>query len=247
MSLGFIILRHVNSEQTGKLWIECYDSIRKFYPLNKILIVDDFSNYEFIDTTKILSNTLIINSEFKGRGELLPYYYYFHNKLFDRAVIIHDSVFIQQYIDFGKENKFLWSFEHHWDHLYDHNPIIEVLNNKQLVKEVFNNKHEWEGCFGVMSVLSHEFLCIIETHFRLFNIINYIQSREDRMKLERIFAILFTLSNKLHNTETKSLFGNIHIYSNNFGEFGGETYESYKIKQVTNNVNRPIVKVWSGR
>ena len=76
MSLGFIILRCVRSKDCKDYWIECYDAIRRFYPLNKILIIDDFSNYEFIDTNKILINTLIIQSEFKGRGELLPYYYY---------------------------------------------------------------------------------------------------------------------------------------------------------------------------
>jgi len=247
MNLGFIIIRHVNSEETNKLWIECYDSIRQFYPFNKILIVDDFSNYAFVDTNKILSDTLIIQSEFKGRAELLPYYYYFHNKLFDRAVIIHDSVFIQQYIDFGKENHFLWSFEHHWDHLYDYNPIIENLNKTELVKEVFNNKSLWKGCYGVMSVLSHDFLCEIEKKFNLFNLINFIECREDRMKLERIFAVLFTLCNKSYNIETKSLFGDIHIYSQIFGGFGAELYETYKIKKQINNINYPIVKVWCGR
>jgi hypothetical protein len=45
-----------------------------------------------------LYKTTIINSEYHGRGELLPYYYYLQNKFVDKAVIIHDSVFINKYI-----------------------------------------------------------------------------------------------------------------------------------------------------
>ena len=47
--------------------------------------------------------TFIIQNDFPKRGELMPYYYYLHNKLFDTAVIIHDSVFINKYIDFFLE------------------------------------------------------------------------------------------------------------------------------------------------
>ena len=43
-SLGFIILRHVNSELTNKYWVNCYNCIRRHYPENKILIIDDNSN-----------------------------------------------------------------------------------------------------------------------------------------------------------------------------------------------------------
>ena len=30
-TIGFIILRHVNNEQTGIYWKKCYESIRRFY------------------------------------------------------------------------------------------------------------------------------------------------------------------------------------------------------------------------
>ena len=61
MSVGFIMLRHVNSISTNKYWIYSYDCIRKYYPDNTILIIDDNSNYEFI-TKKNLYKTIIINS-----------------------------------------------------------------------------------------------------------------------------------------------------------------------------------------
>ena len=38
---GFIITRHVNSEKTNKYWNKCVKCIRTFYPLKKIIIIDD--------------------------------------------------------------------------------------------------------------------------------------------------------------------------------------------------------------
>ncbi len=249
MTLGFIILRHVNSEETNKYWIECYDCIRKHYPLNKILIIDDFSNYTFINTNKILENTLIIHSEFKGRAELLPYYYYYHNKLFDRAVILQDSVFIQQPINFGEENTFIWSFEHHWDYLYNHNTLIELLDKKELISNYLNNSHShlWKGCFGVMSVIKQDLLCDIQKTFNFFNIISCVTSREERMKLERVFAICFTLCNNYHCKETKSIFGDIHAFYFNSGGYGSERYQTYIGKKNNNSITLPIIKIWSDR
>ena len=94
----FIILRHVNNNKTNDYWLRCYDGIRKFYPENYILIIDLGSDYNFI-TNEELYKTKIINSDSPKSGALLPYYY-IQNKLFDTAVILHDSVFIQ------KKNRF---------------------------------------------------------------------------------------------------------------------------------------------
>lgn len=242
MSFGFIILRHVNSEKTNKLWMECYDCIRKYYPVNKILIIDDFSNYKFVDTTKILSDTLIIQSEFKGRGELLPYYYYLQNKLFDYAIILHDSIFIQKFIDFKRENKFMWSFEHNWDKLYDHNKLINALQQKEMILTFYNDKTLWKGCFGVMTVITHDFLCDINNIFNFVNLIQIVEDRNDRMCLERIWAVIFTICNNKYNIETSSIFGDIHLHCS-----WEQTYETYESKKLNNTIILPIEKVWSGR
>ena len=142
MDLGFIILRHVNSEISNNYWIICYNQIRKFYPTNKILLIDDNSNYDLIskDIELTMTNTTIIQSEYKGKGEILPSYYYLSNKLFDIAVVIHDSVFIQRYTDFGTDNRFIWEFEHHWDNIQDETKMMSVLNNHEELHEYYNNK-----------------------------------------------------------------------------------------------------------
>jgi hypothetical protein len=111
---GFIILRHVNSFSSNCYWKESYNCIRRLYPTTQIVIIDDNSDPSHINNDDIeLNNCIIINSEYPGRGELLPYYYYHKYKWFDKAIIIHDSAFLQKYIDFDKiedKIKFLWHF-----------------------------------------------------------------------------------------------------------------------------------------
>lgn len=251
MSLGFIILRNVICENTNKYWIECYRCIRQFYPENKILIIDDNSNYKFITYIE-LKNTLIIQSEHKNRGEILPYYYYLQNKLFERAVIIHDSVFFQKYIHFERDiyNNFLWSFLHKWDHADNEKKLIKNLNNSDLLLKFYDKKGKWNGCFGCMSIISYDFLCIIDKKYHIIsNLIDKIHCRNDRMCFERIFALVFVYENNVNS----SIFGDIHEYINNndWGYKWKYTYNNYAVNKemiVTNAIiPLPIIKVWSGR
>jgi hypothetical protein len=238
MDLGFIMLRHVNSETSNNYWIICYNQIRKFYPTNKILLIDDNSNYDLIskDIELAMTNTTIIQSEYKGRGEILPYYYYLSNKLFDIAVVIHDSVFIQRYIDFGTDNRFIWEFEHHWDNMTDESKMINVLNNKEELYDYYLNKSLWKGCFGTMTIINHDFLKILENKYNISNLVNYITCRQDRMALERVFGCLFAKEN---DKNTPSMLSNIHKYC-----CVGQYYQWYIENRIHDD---PIIKLWSNR
>jgi hypothetical protein len=234
-TIGFIILRHVNSYSTNKYWIHCYDSIRKYYNENKILIIDDNSDYNFI-TYKKLYNTTIINSEYPNRGEVLPYYYYLHNKLFDTAVIIHDSVFINKHIDFSVEKyKLLWDFEHKWDQIADETRIINVFNDLEL-RKFYENKSLWTGCFGGMSIITHDYLTFINNKYNINKILDCVLTRYNRCSFERVIACLLQKEGKC-----ETLLGDIHKYTNNRGN----------IDEVINNDDKykhlPIIKIWTGR
>ena len=87
-SFGFIITRHVNSEKSNKYWNRCVKLLRTFYPHRQIVIIDDNSNYAFVKSDADYRNLTIIQSEFHGRGELLPYYYYIKNKFFENMPAI---------------------------------------------------------------------------------------------------------------------------------------------------------------
>ena len=45
---GFIITRHVNSELTNNYWNHSVKLLRSLYPLRKIVIIDDNSDYNFV-------------------------------------------------------------------------------------------------------------------------------------------------------------------------------------------------------
>jgi len=230
-NVGFIILRHVNNKLTDNYWQHCYDCIRKYYPENIILIVDDNSNYEYI-TEKILYKTIIINSEYPQRGELLPYYYYLHNKLFEIAVILHDSVFINTYIDMVVHKyKLIWEFEHNWDQIDDETNIIKIFNDKDLL-DFYENKNLWKGCFGGMSIISHDYLIDINNKYDISKLLDCILTRHNRCSFERVIACLLQI-----NEKKETLLGNIHNYS----KWGISFYEKDNYDYL------PLIKVWTGR
>jgi hypothetical protein len=254
-SYGFIITRHVNSEKTNKYWNTCVKCIRHFYPFIKIVIIDDNSNQEFINSTVNMENILIINSEFPKRGELLPYFYFYKNKFFENAVIIHDSVFFHRRINFEKLNGIsvlpLWHFNPDKENLSNTHRITNFLNNNNVIQRKISlndlnilgmSSDRWYGCFGVQSYINHNFLVSLQNKYNIVNMINGVFCRKDRCSLERIFgSIFFTECNNI--IRIKSLLGNIMKYQN-----WGYTYDNYE-KDLYKNKKLPkrIIKVWTGR
>jgi hypothetical protein len=229
--LGFIILRHVNSEVTNKYWLYCYSSIRRFYPENHVLIIDDNSNYDFVTDVKLYKCT-VINSEYPKRGELLPYYYYLHNKLFDFAVIIHDSVFINKYIDFSVDKyKILWCFEHNSDQIEDETRMINIFNDLEL-KTFYENKHLWKGCFGGMTIITHDYLIYINNKYDISKLLDCVLNKYNRQSFERVIACLL----QTHGIQP-TLLGDIHQYCRWALKFN----EQHETRHL------PLTKVWTGR
>jgi hypothetical protein len=230
-SIGFIILRHVNNQLTNKYWIRCYECIRKYYPQNWILIIDDNSNTQYI-TPHTLRNTTIIQSKFPGRGELLPYYYYLQNKLFDTAVILHDSVFVNANIDFHVEKyAIMWEFEHKWDQIPDETRLIQVFNDDELLT-FYKNKTLWKGCFGGMVVITHDFLKEINNKYEIRKLLDHVLNKHNRQSFERVIACLLQ---KTHPKTT--LYGTIQSYM----KWGT------KFHQIQECTHLPLIKVWTGR
>jgi hypothetical protein len=252
---GFIITRHVNSEKTNNYWNQSVKLIRTLYPLAKIVIIDDNSNYKFVKADFDYKNVEIIQSEFPKRGELLPYYYYLKYKFFKNAVIIHDSVFFHKRIPFEKMNNIqvlpLWHFNADTENLSNTKRIIQNLQNKLSIEDKISlenplygiglSHNKWYGCFGVQSYINLKFLELIENKYRITKLISKVHCRSDRCCLERIFGcIFFTEYNKISNQ--KSLFGDIMKYHR-----WGYTYDEYINGFKINQVPKHIVKVWTGR
>ena len=243
---GFIIIRHVNSEKTNNYWIECYKSIRQFYN-NKIIIIDDNSNYEFIKFDELkMFNYEIVQSEYNTSGEILAYYYFYKNKYFEKAIIIHDSVFIQKYIDFNKFNniKYIWHFTHDWDIEEEELDLLKSLNKNKVNEliEFYYNKDKWYGSFGTQSIIDYTFLEKIVNKYDLFNLIDIINDRKKRMNFERIFGLLCCYENSILKDDP-SMLGIIHHYIH-----WGYTYEAYLNEKNTSILEKyELIKVWTGR
>ena len=243
--LGFIFTRHVNSERTNSYWIECYKSIRKIYPHNFIIIIDDNSNYDYISFPADLEiyNCDIIQSEYPKCGELLSYYYFYKYHFFEKAFIIHDSTFVNKHMDVeGVENiKYIWHFTHHWDEPDAEKKLIHKLNYKKELLH-FYDEQLWYGCYGLQSVITHSFVKRIFEKYNLMNLVKFIKSRPQRMNLERVFSVVCTYElNKLY--EEPSFLSTIHHYLH-----WGYLFETYMAEKQTNKLdNYPLIKVWSGR
>lgn len=244
MSLGFIIIRHVNNKITDLYWKECYNCIRKFYD-NPIMIIDDSSNKDFLNENIFLKNsTIVYDQEHKGAAELLPYYYFHKLKPFDTAVIIHDSVFIQTKINFELEPseniRFFWNFNHHFnDEIFSliRETTCSIVQCQDLL-EFYNQKDQWIGAFGAMSVIKWSFINNLNENHQIFlKLLPNIKNRLNRHALERVIPLMAYFNDK---NIKPSLFGDIHKYFNR--------YDISFFDYLTQDFSKyPIMKVWTGR
>lgn len=182
----FIITRYVKDKKTNKYWKECCKNIRLLYK-ELIIIIDDNSDDKFLTNDIEFDNVLIVKSEYPERAEFLPYYYFFHFKWAQYAIIIHDSTFIQKKIDFDWRCpiRFIWHFT---NRQISSTIRTKILNMPSLMKYLNNNN--WVGCFGIQSIISIDFLTTIYIKYNFDQFLIKIRNRQDRMDFERIFAFI---------------------------------------------------------
>lgn len=254
MTYGFIITRHVNSEQTNNYWNQCVKLIRRFYPLKKIVIIDDNSNQEFVSAEHEYNNLTVIKSEYPARGELLPFIYFLRYKWFDNAVIIHDSVFIHKRIPFEILKIPVLPLWHHPKDKEDVKNLIRIVgnlkNNRKLYSKIHDrndrilgmNNETYDICFGCQCFINLRFLEMLELKYRISNLLNSVRCRSDRCSLERVMGILFNEEfRKLKNV--KSLFGGIMNHHKSFAYHYPEYWNDFQNRRIVHSV----VKIWTGR
>jgi len=259
LSYGFILSRHVTSQQTNFYWNLCIQTIRHFYPLNTIVVIDDNSNLDFVKETASYQNIIYVQSEFHGRGELLPFYYFYRDHYFDRAIIIHDSVFFQKKIQFDKIKEPIlpiWHFENQrTENINNSYRLIQVLNNRNQIAQLLSDKDKyevltmnnniWMGCFGCQCLINHDFLSQIQSKYNLFSLLRVVKTREDRCCLERIMGVIFFLESPImKHSRIFSLLGPIMKYIK-----WGYTFDEYiqDHQRGGSNIHCPLIKIWTGR
>jgi hypothetical protein len=254
MSFGFIITRHVNSVQTNKYWNHNIKLIRTHYPFKKIVIIDDNSNYAFVKADFSYRNLEIIQSEYPGRGELLPYIYYLRHKWFDNAVIIHDSVFFHKRIPFESIKVPVLPFWHHpydKEHLNNLLRISGYLKNGSFIRQRLSgneinilgmNEDKFNLCFGGQCYINHSFLSNLERKYNISNLVHAVTCRTDRCGLERILGLLFNNEFK-QLSKIKSFYGDIRTHHLSFNY----NFDNYLSDFRKNIIHGTLVKVWTGR
>jgi hypothetical protein len=251
---GFILTRHVNSEKTNKYWNQCVKLIRTYYPLRQIIIIDDNSNQEFVIADHEYKNVTVIQSEYPGRGELLPYIYYLRYKWFPKAIIIHDSLFIHKRIPFETLNMQVLPL---WHHIYDKENVNGLLklasslkNNHNLLDKINGstinilglNKNSFNLCFGGQAFIQLTFLERLQNKYNINALVKVIRNRTDRCAFERIIGLLFC-EEYPELINVNSLFGDI---MNKYKAFE-YNYDEYTVDFQRKKIIYPFIKVWTGR
>lgn len=239
--VGFCILRCVRKPEHDRLWQKCYTSIRKYYSTAPILIVDDNSFTEHCSSVTLF-NCKVIQSEFAGRGEILPYYYFWKYRIAKYCVCLHDSMFLQSKITLASlPIQFLWHFEEHcWDDPSRELQLIGKLKFSTQLSILYAAKKFWHGCFGGAAVLRSDFIDTCHNKYNLFALLDEIRVRHDRCSFERVIGTI-AFAEGLEK-EQASLFGCIHCFPGNFQV----TFDDLeKNSQLYSSL--PCLKCWSGR
>jgi hypothetical protein len=146
------------------------------------------------------------------------------NKLFKRAIILHDSMEIKKYYNFNNISNYknytrLFSFNndsYQQDIEYFREMCNYINNGNILYKYHMSNIKKLFGCFGVCYVIDLDFLNKIEQKYKITNLIKFIDNRKKRMCLERFLSCLFEFDRGKQYITINDIFGSIF---NNKGEY----------------------------
>jgi hypothetical protein len=207
------------------------------------MIIDDASNYEYVSSHYNLVNCFIIQSEFPGSGELLGYYYFHKYRLFEKAIVIHDSSFLNGIlpVDDIHTARFIWHFSHEWNTPSAEIELINILHNSDFLLNIHRDHQLWKGAFGTQSVITYDFLDTIVKKYNLFHLFQVVKRRIERCHLERIFGLICCAEDPQITTRP-SIMGLIHDCED-FGTVSFERYTQY-FDYYSHLV---IIKTWAGR
>lgn len=247
-SFGFIITRHISNATTKNYWRECVKCIRKFYAMEKIIIIDNKSIVQDdIPETDEYKNVMLVQSEYPGGGEVLGYYYGWKYRPFESFIVMHDSMFLQGRLPEIKESVlFLWHFDDYLGQGVEgaaNDTNATFINYCERKEELFNlyyDKKAWFGCFGSASFVRLEYVDRLFTKYNFLNCLQQIKFKHDREAMERVFALIAFLEEP-QLKDIPSLLGNIlKGYPNAFSLRWDHYVQGYRNPHAIN-------KVWTGR
>lgn len=249
----FIILRHVRNADDDVLWRHSVSKILEKYPDAYIKIIDDHSPFEIQN-----DHDDVLKSDLKpGTAELLPYYYYHKYKWAKRALIIQDSMFLENKLP-DSDCELLWWFQPvdpGWNIDDSIRNQISYLKHSRELMELFESR-QWVGSLGNTMIISLEFLEHLESKYQFCERLMFtLKSRTDRECLERTIPIMCFNERKDMRFHCNNVNGNLHQWvrekitkkdpSIDFRQYSGQfNFSKYKQIDMTDTC---ISKVWSNR
>ena len=204
--IGFIITRCVKNDKQNILWQDCCTAIKRLHPGIKIIIIDDNSDKSVLKETP-MDNVEIIQSEFPGAGEFLPYYYLLTRQLFKKAVIMQDSMILTtRPIPYENVEDFMFLYENQ-DGPADESAWAYLMGATKVPKEMgaLIKSGKWRTCWGTCMVVTYDFLKEAEEKVGFMQWKTMVKDRNQRMDLERAMALVCCYLRP--NKTTFSLFG----------------------------------------
>lgn len=245
LSYVFVILRNIRHTNDNDLWISSYNSIRRFYT-NPIKIIDDNSSINTLNGKLI--DTEVIQSEWNGAGEVLPYYYFLKHKWADRMIFIHDSMFLSRPFDVSElldPVRFHWYFLNKKDDR-KYTAYLSVLSYSDPLIDYSKQLSLWKGCFGATSIIDFDIVHKLEEKYGMFSrLVMAIRTRPEREMFERIFGMILFYEGYVTDQQCSN-FGDIHRYPGAF-ESQFQTVELASHQLIISGYKSAIVKVWRGR
>ena len=247
----FIILRHVRNANDDVLWRHSVSKILEKYPDAYIKIIDDHSPFEIQN-----DHDDVLKSDLKqGIAELLPYYYYHKYKWAKRALIIQDSMFLENKLP-ESDCELLWWFPSvdQARNIDDNikNQLKYIRHSHELL-ELFETR-QWVGSLGATMIISLEFLEHLENKYQFCErLICTLKSRIDRECLERTIPIICFNERKDMVNRINNVNGNLHKWAyekimkkdpsitNYWDQF---TFYKYKQLDMSDTI---ISKLWVNR
>lgn len=185
MTLGFIILR-----KHADLWINCYKSIRKHFPDNSILIVDDHSKQSLITQCE-LTNCHVQLAELSNCSDILPYYYFYKLRPFDRAVVLHDNMTIDRWYPFNQRVpvQYLWGVRESRKNTINEMFILCRLREwRDLMK--YYHQREWRQCGKSSMLIDLDFLDTLQQKYGLFDVLPFIKTPDQCAAFITVLCVL---------------------------------------------------------
>lgn len=211
---GIIMGRFIgpNSPISGELTQRCWKSIRASLPADiPIVIVDDHSKGPdpyANDPARMSDRHLkMVTTELEaGKGEFGLYWYFWTQRPFRRALIVHDSMHFNEtlagdalhnvwtvpFVE-GQSVRMLWHFpRNRYDPPYIPDLLAELPDRAAALEMLrMYQKRQFAACFGMSTLIDWDFLDSVLVHrYDWFSLLKVVRVRLDREAMERVMGLI---------------------------------------------------------